>query len=544
MKFAAIDIGSNSIKLVVVDAAASDSFAVLAREREVVRLGHETLLKGYLGRSAILRAVDCIKRFRSIAEARGAERIVATATASVREANNSANFIRAVQQKTSVHVEILSGVEEARLIGLAASQGCSSNGVTGLNIDIGGGSTEISIFRDGVPLTLHSVKLGAVGLTELFIGSDPPLPKQLSDLRSEVQAALERPARELRNHKWDDVTGTSGTILAIGAALRARAASENEKKNQAAQPTEATFSLRELSQLNASLALLTLPERREAATLTAQRAEIIIAGGQVLEGTMRALAIKSVRTCDWSLREGVIIDRLREWEDQSRPPMPDIADQKLRGVHAVGRRFGYEEQHAHQVARLAEIIFDALATSANLTRHQRLLLSSAALLHDVGYHIAHEAHHKHSFYLIAHSELTGFSEAERAVIANIARYHKGSHPKDHHPNFMSLNSTDRETVCRLAGILRLADALDRRHENRVKELLCKRVRNVVYVQILSSLECENELVEAGKRLNLFEEAFQCTVRLSWNKVAAAVQNTGKDKAAMIVRSKASIRESQ
>jgi exopolyphosphatase / guanosine-5'-triphosphate,3'-diphosphate pyrophosphatase len=176
LKFAAIDIGSNSIKLVVVDAAASDSFAVLTREKETVRLGHETFLQGYLSRDAILRAIDCVRRFRSIAEARGAERIVATATAAVREANNCANFIKAVEQKTGINVEILSGIEEARLIGLAAAQGCSTKGASTLNIDIGGGSTEISIFREGLPLTLHSIRLGAVGLTERFLKSDPPRP--------------------------------------------------------------------------------------------------------------------------------------------------------------------------------------------------------------------------------------------------------------------------------------------------------------------------------------------------------------------------------
>ena len=174
MKFAAIDIGSNSIKLVVVDAAASDSFAVLVREKEAVRLGHETLLKGYLGRPAILRAADCIKRFRSIAEARGAEKVITVATASVREANNSANFIKAIEQKTGVRVEVLSGIEEARLIGLAAAQGCGDGKSALLNIDIGGGSTELSIFRDGAPQNLVSLKLGAVGLSERFIKSDPP----------------------------------------------------------------------------------------------------------------------------------------------------------------------------------------------------------------------------------------------------------------------------------------------------------------------------------------------------------------------------------
>jgi exopolyphosphatase/guanosine-5'-triphosphate,3'-diphosphate pyrophosphatase len=506
LKFAAIDIGSNSIKLVVVDAAASDSFAVLTREKETVRLGHETLLRGYLDRSAILSATDCIRRFRSIAEARGAERIVATATAAVREANNAANFLNAVEQKTGIKVEVLSGIEEARLIGLAASHGCSNKSAATLNIDIGGGSTEISIFRDGLPLTLHSIRLGAVGLTERFFKSDPPGAKAVREMQFEIRAAVERPARELHDLRWDAVTGTSGTILAIGSTLR-------NGNVQTVQPVEAVINLRDLAQFNASLAEMTTAERRNAARITTQRAEIIVAGGLMLEGIMRALGIKSLTTCEWSLREGVIIDRLRDWEAQSRPPMPDIADQKLRGVHAVGKRFGYEEAHSHQVARLAETIFDALAESVKLTRHQRLLLSAAALLHDVGYHIAHESHHKHSLYLIENSELTGFSERERAVIANIARYHKGSLPKNHHPNYAALSGADRTTVTRLAGILRLADAMDRRHDNRVNDLLCRRNRNVVHIQALSVLECENELTEVERRVKLFEDAFECKVRL-------------------------------
>ena len=510
MKFAAIDIGSNSIKLVVVEAAASDSFAVLAREREGVRLGHETLLKGYLDRGAILRATDCISRLRSIAEARGAQNIVATATAAVREANNSANFIKAVEQKTGIKVEILSGVEEARLIGLAASHGCGVKGVPALNIDIGGGSTELSIFRDGQPTTLLSMKLGAVALTERFLTSDPPRAKAVDALRTEVRAALERPARELRDYRWDSVTGTSGTILAIGNALRLQSGG-----TQTVQPIEAKIKLRDLTEFNSWLATMSVQERKIAARLTLPRAEIIVAGGLVLEESMRSLGIKSLSTCDWGLREGVIIDRLRDWEAQSRPPMPDIADQKLRGVHAVGRRFGYEEAHSHQVARLAETIFDALSSSANLTRHQRLLLSAAALLHDVGYHIAHESHHKHSFYLIENSELTGFSESERAVIANVARYHKGSLPKDRHPHYSALGPADRLTVSRLAGILRVADAMDRRHDNRVKDLVCRRNGNVFHVQATGALDCENELTEAGRRLKLFEKAFQCRLKLSW-----------------------------
>jgi len=520
MKLASIDVGSNSIKLVVVDAAASDSFAVLAREKETVRLGHDTLQLERLSAGAIERAADCIKRFRSIAEARGAERIFAVATASVREARNSAQFLREVQRVAGVSVEVLSPIEEARLIGLAVAQGCAAPGASILNIDIGGGSTEISLMRDAAPADLFSVKLGAVGLTEQFLNADPPKPKELKALKEEVRAALERPARELRGVRWRQATGTSGTIVAIGTALRLRALSEEERQEQGARPAGDEIELTKLVRFNSRTAELGAGERRALPGISSQRAEIVIAGGQILEGTMRALSINVLRTCSWALREGVLIDRLREIEAESRPPLPDLADYRLRGVHAVGLRFGYEEAHAHQVARLAERIFDYLARAGEraLDRHHRTLLSAAALLHDVGYHIAHESHHKHSLYLIKNSELTGFSEAERDVIANVARYHRGSEPKERHEYYAALNQADRETVNTLAAILRIADALDRRHDSCAADLRCVRNGRVVLIELQSGSNCDREMFAAEQKRELFERVFNC--RLSFGRRAA------------------------
>ncbi|HYO91238.1 MAG TPA: Ppx/GppA phosphatase family protein [Pyrinomonadaceae bacterium] len=519
MKLAAIDIGSNSIKLVVVDAAASDSFAVLAREKEPVRLGHDTLLHEHLSGSAIERAADCIGRFRSIAEARGAEQVVAVATASVREADNASEFIDEIARQTGVQIEVLSSIEEARLIGLAASRGCVPAGASLINIDIGGGSTEISLVQDGVPKQLFSVKLGAVGLTEEFISSDPVKPKELRALRNEIAAALERPSRELRDANWQYATGTSGTILAIGEILRLRLLKSLDHKSQAAQPAGAEIPLNQLERLNSRLAEMDLSERRSQPGISTQRSEIIIAGGQILEGAMRALSINVMRTCDWALREGVIIDRLRELEAEARPPVPDIADQRLRGVQAVGRRFGYEEAHAFHVARLAETIFDQLAPLYKLARRERILLSAASLLHDIGYHIAHESHHKHSLYLIKFSELTGFSEAERLVIANIARYHRGQTPKERHADYAVLNQADRETVCRLAAILRISDALDKSYDCRIREVRCIQNGEVIHMQLRSSLDCDKEILAAEQKGDLFESAFNC--KLSFSKGAFA-----------------------
>jgi exopolyphosphatase/guanosine-5'-triphosphate,3'-diphosphate pyrophosphatase len=294
LKLAAIDLGSNSIKLVVVEAAAADSFSEIASEREIIRLGQETLRDKHISDAATLRAVNCLKHFRSIAERHGAESIVAIATAFLREADNAEDFIRTVEEETGLRVEVVAGTEEARLIGLAAAHGCATKELTTLNIDIGGGSTEFSLFRDDEPLKLLSIKLGAVGLTDRFIRSDPPAPEELNDMRSEIRGSLEPLASELREQRWDHTTATSGTAVTLGAML-----------------SHTTISLPVLQDLNAKLASLKLSDRRMVAGLPPQRADIIVAGGFVLEEVMNALKIESVRLCDWSLREGVIIDRLR-----------------------------------------------------------------------------------------------------------------------------------------------------------------------------------------------------------------------------------------
>jgi exopolyphosphatase/guanosine-5'-triphosphate,3'-diphosphate pyrophosphatase len=403
------------------------------------------------------------------------------------------------------------------LIGLAAAQGCASPDASILNVDIGGGSTEISLMRESAAAGLFSVKLGAVGLTERYFNSDPPKAKELKALREEVRSAMERPARELKGAKWQRTTGTSGTILAIGTALRLRALSEEERRTEGARPAGDEIDIDKLGRFNSRTAELTGAERRALPGISSQRSEIIIAGGQILEGVMQGLKIETLRTCGWALREGVLIDRLREIEDESSPPLPDfLPDYRLRGVHAVGRRFGYEEAHAYQVARLSERIFDYLVRtdSPNLTRHHRTLLSAAALLHDVGYHIAHDSHHKHSLYLIKHSELTGFSEAERDVIANVARYHRGSDPRERHESFGALNEADRNTVSQLAAILRIADALDRRHDSRVTDIRCVRNGRVVHIEMQGTANCDREILAAEQKRDLFERVFNCRLTLA------------------------------
>ncbi|MCY7348037.1 MAG: Ppx/GppA family phosphatase [Pyrinomonadaceae bacterium] len=505
-KLAAIDIGSNSLKLVIVEAAASDSFTVILQDRERVRLGHETLKNHFLSAEAINLSADAIAKFRSIAESREVDSIIAVATASVREADNAHEFVREVEARTGVRVEVLSSIEEARLIGIAAAQFFGADDESLLNIDIGGGSTELSLMKNGEPHKLFSMKLGAVGLTEKFIFSNPPKPKEIENLQAEITSALQKPLRKTRGETWRIATGTSGTILNLAGLLNFQPAENTETKSE--------IQLKKLIALNKMMASLSLEDRAKLPVISPQRAEVIVAGGQILEGVMRAFRIQTLQPCFYALREGVIIDYLREIESESLPPVPDVEDKKLRDVFAVGRRFGYEESHALQVANLAEKIFDALAPIYKLSRHGRTLLSAAALLHDVGYHISHESHHKHSYYLIKHSEMTGFSETEKAIIANIARYHRGSLPKEKHTDFMQLSEKDRKSTAQLGAILRLAEALDRGHENHITNIKFKVDRQNLLLKLVSDQDYTIERQAIEQKKDLFELAFDCHLVIS------------------------------
>ncbi|MEO6588871.1 MAG: Ppx/GppA phosphatase family protein [Pyrinomonadaceae bacterium] len=515
---AAIDIGSNSLKLVIVEAAASDSFTVLLQERERVRLGHETLKTHRLSAEAVELSANAINKFRSIAESREADVILAVATASVREAENAHEFVSEIERRTGVHIEILSSLEEARLIGVAVAQYFGADDSTLLNIDIGGGSTELSMMKNGAPEKLFSMKLGAVGLTEKYIFSDPPKYKETKNLYDEILLALEQPKRKVKGDSWAFSTGTSGTINTLGYLLNYENANSSDFKTE--------IQIKKLSAFNKKMAAMMNAKRALLPTVSPQRAEVIVAGGLILEGVMRTLEIETLQPCSYALREGVIIDYLRETEAESLPPVPDVEDIRLRDVFAVGRRFGYEENHALQVAALAEKIFDQLAPVYNLKRHGRTLLSAAALLHDIGYHISHISHHKHSLYLIKHSEITGFTEMEKLMIANIARYHRKALPKDKHDDFMMLDEKDRRIVARLGGILRLADALDHGYESHIKNLKLKRDKNIVSLELAGDKNSTAEMLAVEEKKDLFEYAFDCKLRVILN-TTLSVKAIGK-----------------
>lgn len=504
---AAIDIGSNSIKLSVVQAAASDSFTVILQDREKVRLG-DTLIERVIPYEAIQRSAEAILRFKAIAENRKADKILAVATASVREALNADEFVQQMEAKTGIRVEIISAVEEARLIGIAATSYFRKTKGTLLNIDIGGGSTEISLMNDGTPELLLSMKIGSVILKKKYLQSDPPKQKELKSLRNEIHNALIRPIREIGSKKWEIASGTSGTILNLSYLI---------------DPTRQYLPLKKLITLNEKLAKMTESQRATLPSISLSRAQVIVSGGQILEEVMKALEIPVLYPCVYALREGIVIDYLRKLEAEALPPVPDFEDPRLKGIFAIGRRYGYEEKHALQVATIAEKIFDQISETYNLKRSDRILLSAAALLHNIGYYISHDSHHKHTLYLIKHSEIIGFSEREKLIIANIARYHRGKLPQEKHPDFAKLNEQEKETVWKLGGILRLANALDRSYESRVKDVRVSLERKKATLEIISNQDCSLEIQITNQRKDMFEKAFNCKLVITFGKYLEAIK---------------------
>lgn len=301
-RIAAIDIGSNSIKLAVADAAGAgtDSLNLCVQQRERVRSASAARRGKFLSPETIEKSAVVVRKFRAIAESLGAETIIAVATASAREATNASDFVGEIEREAGVRVKVLPAIEEARLIGLAARYyfRATAKGAL-LNVDIGGGSTELSLMKTGdepEPEKLFSMPLGALRLTEKFLSANPPTAAEIAGARAEIRLNLEKPSGELRGENWQTTTGTSGTILKFGALLN----SENGEIHFA-----------ELARLNRKLAKMTVAERAALPHISEKRAELLVAGGLILEGTMQALKIEKLHSCRYALREGVIIDFLR-----------------------------------------------------------------------------------------------------------------------------------------------------------------------------------------------------------------------------------------
>jgi len=461
---AALDIGTNSFHLVIAKPVPG-GFEVVTREKDVVRLGHGGGDMKQLSDEAIGRGVKSLARLAEIASSHGAE-VRAVATSAVREAKNRSEFIKQVRKATGIDIEVISGVEEARLIHLGVLNAIGIHDQSMFVCDIGGGSTEVVVGLDDEVMFARSFKLGAVRLTDRFFAGTTLHPSAIPSCRSFIRSSLSVVAPEVMELGFEAVATSSGTAETIARIiLHTRGASEPKSMNRF------EFSADEVrSVVTALQSAPTIDERVKRFGLEPNRADIILAGALILEGVVDVFELKSLMFSDYALREGLLLDTLRR---EGLIEVDDDHDAARRSVQQLADRCDDRPEHSQHVAELAIQLFEQLEEPLNLQPEWRRYLEFASLLANVGVVVSHAKHHLHSYYLIRNSELMGLTDREVEIIAQVARYHRKSVPKTEHTEFSALSSTDQRIVQHLAGILRIAIGLDRTYDARVKTISVK-----------------------------------------------------------------------
>lgn len=518
---AAVDIGTNSLHLVIARITDGGRFEPVEREKEMVRLGSGGGDMRELAPDAIDRAVEALGRYRQLAESRGAT-LRAVATSAVREAENRDVLLQQAQEEAGVTVEVISGPEEARLIHLGVLQALPLYDRRHLVIDIGGGSTEVVVGEGDDLLLGRSLKLGAIRLTEAYLLDEPLEARALERCRRHVRTSLSVLAGEVRRLGFEVAAGSSGTIESVAAIVHDRRDRERDRKGRPKGEPPRTLSglVMSAAEVAGVVELLadaaTVEERRTIEGLDARRADIILAGAVVLEEAMSLFAIDELVVSDGALREGVLLDTLERSRGMARHHLRDV---RRRSVLHLAELCDPDLAHSSQVAHLALAMFDGTAARHGLGDDERELLEAAALLANVGLFVSHDSHHKHSYYVIRNTEhLAGFTDREVETIALVARYHRKSHPRRSHPEFKALDADRRRTVQVLAGLLRIAIGLDRTHEGRVRgvEVDVTSVAEEIDVAVepADGADITLELYSAQERAGLLTEILGCAVAIN------------------------------
>ena len=503
-RMAAIDIGSNSIHMVTVEVGAERSLRVIGRAKAMVRLGAGIPSGGELHAGGMARAVATLDHQRRLAEAHGAREILAVATAAVRDAANGPELLARLARETGIRPRAISGREEARLIYLAVRHSVHAAGGRTLVVDIGGGSVEMALGSGAEPDWAVSEPLGVLRLAPRLGGEDPPAAEDRRRLAEHVAATLAPHADRARREGFGVVVCTSGTARTLGALALAL-----ETGRPATVLDHVAVSARSLRKVSRRLLRSSFEERLRWRGLHPRRADLVVAGSLMLEVLLEQLGAREVLLCDWALREGILLDRL---EPGRRPRRPAPLDVRRNSVLGLAERFAHDGQHARHVARLALALFDSTRSLPREEGKERSLLEYAALLHDVGSHLSRRARHKHSAYLIRHGGLRGFRPDEIEIMAGIARYHRRAAPRKRHRSFARLPPLDQRAVRTLAGILRVADALDAGNRQCVSSASLAVRGGFLVVEVGVEGDCERELQAAARRCGLLERALGRPVR--------------------------------
>jgi exopolyphosphatase/guanosine-5'-triphosphate,3'-diphosphate pyrophosphatase len=464
--FAVIDIGTNSIRLGVVQPEADMAYSLLSQQKEVVRLGEGEFADNRMTPAAIERGILVLSKFVEVARGFGASDITVLGTSALREAVNQSEFVERAREEVEVEVHVISGAEEARLIYVGVVSGVDLGAGRALVMDIGGGSTELAAGDQAGPDVLESMKLGAIRLAGIFTeGETGPIQPQLyRRIQEYVRGVAVHSVHRVRERGFTGMYGSSGTILNLAEIVaRSRGESAPDGRSHLVR-------LEDLEVQAERLCSLSLEQRRRVPGINPERADIIVPGAAVLTAVMRDLGATSLSTSPRALREGIIIDRLSRLGGAGA-----VSDSvRARSVFQLARRCQFEEPHARAVAKLACSLFDQLRELGvhKLGAAERELLYYAALLHDIGGFISYTDHQRHGYYLVRNSPLLGFDATEICILAAIVLHHRKGLPKRKEEAMVDLARREREGVTVLSTLVRLAESMDRGHLDRVTDVHC------------------------------------------------------------------------
>ena len=506
MRLAAIDIGTNSVHMIVVRVRPDLSFEVIDREKEMVRLGAGGLDGRKLTHEAMSSALQALSKFERLAKSHQVDEILAAATSATREAENGGEFLAAIERTTGIRPRVITGTEEARLIHIAAVYGVDTP-KTSVVIDIGGGSVEITRGVGPDVQFARSFKIGVIRLTERFVSSDPLSGRDERKMVKHIADQVNTYLRRIVEAGYDRVIGTSGTILSIGTVATAL--------ERGVVPTE-TRNLRvpakSIRRFRKSVTEIDLEQRLHLPGLDPRRADLTVSGAVLLDTLLRKLKAEEITLCDLALREGLVLDYIhRHRRDIARVDRyPDV---RRRSTFELAERCNWEADHSRKVAQLALALFDQTLTLHGLGDREREWLEFASLLHDIGNHISYEKHHRHSYYLIKNGDLRGFEPDEIEVIALIARYHRRALPARSHVGLKDLSKKLQKTVAILAAFLRIAETLDRSRNGIVRKVEVRERAAVLRLNVLAVGDCELEVWAANRQLGALEGILKRPIKI-------------------------------
>jgi len=507
MRIAALDLGSNSFHLLVADVRPDGTFEPVAREKEMLRLGDEVTRNLRISPPAADRAVDAVRRLVHFAQALGATEVIAKATSAIRTAENGSALVDRIEDETGIDVEVISGLEEARLIFLAVRASIVIAPAPALGIDIGGGSVELMIGDAAGLRWAESVPLGVGRLTAELVHDDPPSKADRKALEQRIRTTLEPLAAEIERRSPKMCVGTSGTI---GDLARMAVAFESSG-HLPATSNQLHVTSGQLRALHERIMRAKTSERRRMPGLEEKRAELLPAGSMLLTVALDLFDIETLTVSDWALREGIVLDAVQQhdpadWSDDPRAL-------RRASVVQLARRCNSDEAHTAHVARLALRLFDQTHSLHGLGPADREMLEFTALLHDVGQHVSRKGHHRHAAYLVENGQLRGFSPGEIAFLAALVRYHRRGDPKATDARFAILDEEQRDRLRKLAALFRVADGLDRGRRGVVDDVRVDVGTDLVVLRLATHGDAELSLWGARRRRELFEKVFRRELEL-------------------------------